>query len=132
MHGGGAHPGGVADDGEPARSLVRPYARAVRHTEARGTALSLDTLVRTAAHGADLDRLSEPEHRIVCGLCRESRSVAEVAARLRITTGLASALIRELADLGLVEIDEPGPGLHHGPSLEVMERIVQGLLRLRP
>lgn len=132
MHGGGAFPGGVADDSERERSLVRPYARAVRHAESIDTALPLDMLVRTTEGTAGVDRLSEPEHRIVCQLCRESRSVAEVAARLRITTGLASALIRELTDLGLVEIDEPPPGLHHGPSLELMERIVQGLLRLKP
>jgi hypothetical protein len=71
-----------------------------------------------------------PEHRSIAGLCLDTRSVAEVAAHLRLPLGVARVLIGDMAGMGLVLIHQSGMVVGDRPSIEFMERVLSGLRRL--
>ena len=53
---------------------------------------------------ASASPLLSPEHASVIELCRETVSVAEIAARLGVPIGVARVIIADMVDLGLVEV----------------------------
>jgi hypothetical protein len=116
------------DMSEPG-SLVRPYARTRGRTRTDYD-LAIETLVSTSERGRAQAAASTPEHRSICGLCTETRSVAEISAHLRIPLGVVRVLIGDMAGLGLVLIHDSGMVSGDRPSMEFLERVLSGLRRL--
>ena len=117
--------------GEPEdfASAVRPY------TWTRGRTrpvhdLAVETLVSTSAQGRDVTALTSVEHRAVAELCREPRSVAEVAALLVLPLGVVRVLLADMANIGLVVVHRTATGSGEAPEFGFMERVLSGLRRL--
>ncbi|MFE0023016.1 DUF742 domain-containing protein [Amycolatopsis sp. NPDC059021] len=109
--------------------LVRPYFRTRGRTRPTYD-LAIEALVSTSEHGRLLDRVRVPEHRSICDLCLDTRSVAEVAALLRLPLGVVRVLIGDVAGLGLVLVHTSGAAVGDRPSIEFMERVLSGLRRI--
>jgi hypothetical protein len=122
---------GGADDGDAHEtgSMVRPYTKTGGRTRSDYD-LAIEALVSTSERGRSPDAAVRPEHRSICGLCLDTRSVAEVAAHLRLPLGVARVLIGDMAGLGLVLIHQSGMVVGDRPSIEFMERVLSGLRRL--
>ncbi|MGH4009747.1 MAG: DUF742 domain-containing protein, partial [Pseudonocardiaceae bacterium] len=96
-------PAGFDEWAEP--EVSPPAARPYTWTGGRTSPvfdLAVETLVSTSAHGRDMAALTSVEHRAVAELCRDPRSVAEVAALLSLPLGVARVLLGDMADIGLV------------------------------
>ncbi|MDA3648278.1 DUF742 domain-containing protein [Saccharopolyspora indica] len=120
---------GPEDDGLDSGSLVRPYARTRGRTRTDYD-LAIETLVTTSERGRTQAAQSRSEHRSISELCLEARSVAEVAAHLRLPLGVVRVLIGDMADTGLVLIHDSGLVVGDRPSMEFLERVLSGLRRL--
>lgn len=110
-------------------SMVRPYTKTGGRTRSDYD-LAIEALVSTSERGKAPDAAVRPEHRSICGLCLDTRSVAEVAAHLRLPLGVARVLIGDMAGMGLVLIHQSGMVVGDRPSIEFMERVLSGLRRL--
>lgn len=121
--------GGSGDDGGETGSLMRPYARTRGRTRTDYD-LAIETLVTTSDRGRNQNAQASPEHRTICGLCTDARSVAEISAHLRLPLGVVRVLIGDMAGLGLVQIHESGMVVGDRPSMEFLERVLSGLRRL--
>ncbi|WP_033295339.1 DUF742 domain-containing protein [Amycolatopsis jejuensis] len=110
--------------------LVRPYFRTRGRTRPTYD-LAIEALVSTSEQGRVLDRVRVPEHRSICDLCLDTRSVAEVAALLRLPLGVVRVLIGDVAGLGLVLVHtSSSTNAGDRPSIEFMERVLSGLRRI--
>ncbi|MEU1377286.1 DUF742 domain-containing protein [Streptomyces triculaminicus] len=121
---------------------VRPYSLTGGRTRF-GHVLLVETFVgapaapRAAGPGPDapgpgpggLASRVLPEARAILGLCRRLRSVAEVAALLKMPLGVVRVLIADLADQGRIRVYGSGhtPGR---PDRALLERVLSGLRRL--
>lgn len=114
-----------ADDPGP---LVRPYAMTGGRTRPRQD-LPIEALVSTTYAGEQLEFMATPERRQIFSLCREFRSVAEIAALLSVPLGVARVLIGDLAEEGLVVVHQPGAATN-GPDLALLEKVLSGLRKL--
>ncbi|HEY2060982.1 MAG TPA: DUF742 domain-containing protein [Amycolatopsis sp.] len=114
---------------KPARSRVRPYARTGGRTHSDHN-LALEALVSTSDDGRRYRGVRSIEHRRICDLCLDTRSVAEIAAHLRLPLGVVKVLVGDMADLGLVLIHQTELILGDRSSREFMERVLQGLRSL--
>jgi hypothetical protein len=70
-----------------------------------------------------------PEMRAIVELCRRMRSVAEIAALLRMPLGVVRVLLSDLADQGRVRVHGTGHGTDR-PDRALLERVLGGLRRL--
>jgi uncharacterized protein DUF742 len=125
---GAPTPEGPPDAEEPGAggaASVRPYVYTRGRTRS-SFELSMETLVSAALHVAPAGLTGE--HHAVLGLCREPRSVAEVAARMGVPLGVARVLVGDLAAAGAVAVHR-GAGAA-GPDLAMMERVLSGLRKL--
>jgi hypothetical protein len=129
--GGAESSNGIGDFADPheAGSMVRPYTKTGGRTRSDYD-LAIEALVSTSERGRSPDAAVRPEHRSICGLCLDTRSVAEVAAHLRLPLGVARVLIGDMAGMGLVLIHQSGMVVGDRPSIEFMERVLSGLRRL--
>ncbi|CAL9423682.1 DUF742 domain-containing protein [Streptomyces sp. enrichment culture] len=125
-------------DRKPAR--VRPYSLTGGRTRF-GHVLLVETFVAsTAALEAPEERkeltsggLSAvmPESRAIVELCRRMRTVAEIAALLRMPLGVVRVLLSDLADQGKIRVHGTGTGHGTGrPDRALLERVLSGLRRL--
>ncbi|GAB3583081.1 DUF742 domain-containing protein [Amycolatopsis endophytica] len=114
---------------ETSSGLVRPYFRTRGRTRPSYD-LAIEALVSTSERGRMLERVRVAEHRSICGLCLDTRSVAEVAAYLRMPLGVARVLIGDVVDQGLVMIHSTTSVVGDRPSIEFMERVLSGLRRI--
>lgn len=123
-------------DRKPAR--VRPYSLTGGRTRF-GHVLLVETFVAsTAALEAPEQRREltngsrvPPELRAIVELCRRMRTVAEIAALLRMPLGVVRVLLSDLADQGKIRVYGTGTG--HGvgrPDRALLERVLDGLRRL--
>jgi hypothetical protein len=125
----------VEDDGGhvdgPAASLVRPYSRTGGRTKP-GHELDLEALVSTTVNGreASSSPLLSPEHVQVIGLCVDTTSVAEIAARLAVPIGVARVIIADMVDLGLVEVGKTSASYGDERDPAFLRRVLSGLQRL--
>jgi hypothetical protein len=110
-------------------SLVRPYTRTGGRTRPDYD-LAIEALVSTSDRGLERDAAVLPEHRSICGICTDTRSVAEVAAHLRLPLGVVRVLIGDMASMGLVLIHQGGLVVGDRPSIDFLERVLSGLRRL--
>ncbi|WP_026452780.1 DUF742 domain-containing protein [Saccharomonospora iraqiensis] len=123
-------PGETATEDEDTSSgLVRPYFRTRGRTKPDYD-LAVEALISTSERGRRLDRVRVPEHRSICGLCLDTRSVAEVAALLGMPLGVVRILVGDVAGLGLVLVHSASSMVGDRPSIEFMERVLSGLRRI--
>jgi hypothetical protein len=111
------------------RSRVRPYARTGGRTHSPHN-LALEALVSTTEKARRFVGVGSPEHRAICDVCLETRSVAEIAAHLYLPLGVVKVLVGDMADAGLVIVHQPGMSLDDQGSRDFMERVLQGLRAL--
>lgn len=109
------------------RSMVRPYTRTGGRTKSD---LALEALVSTTDHGRATGGSSTQEYRRICALCVETRSVAEVAALLSIPLGVGKILVEDLASDGMVLIHQPGLVTADRSSMELLQRVLNGIQAL--
>jgi len=137
----GASPSGAGFGAEPhhdewddldsigGSTFVRPYAWTRGRTRT-GYSLEIETLVTTSQRGREQLALLQLEHRAVADLCQQARSVAEVAALLKVPLGVAKVLVGDMAGIGLVAVHESASTHGDIPDLALMERVLSGLRRL--
>jgi Protein of unknown function (DUF742) len=70
-----------------------------------------------------------PEMRAIVELCRRMRTVAEVAALLKMPLGVVRVLLSDLADQGKIRVYGAGHGTEQ-PDRALLERVLSGLRRL--
>ena len=120
----------------PAR--VRPYSLTGGRTRF-GHVLLVETFVAALEapeeHKELTNRQEEfrglPELTAIVALCRRMRTVAEIAALLRMPLGVVRVLLSDLADQGKIRVY--GTGTAHGtgrPDRALLERVLSGLRRL--
>ncbi|MFH8492048.1 DUF742 domain-containing protein [Streptomyces longisporoflavus] len=89
--------------------------------------LAVEALVHTIAQPGQLAGLL-PEHRRICELCTEVKSVAEVSALLQLPLGVARILVADLAEASLVALHQPGGAdPAYRPETALLERVLSGL-----
>ncbi|WP_218604682.1 DUF742 domain-containing protein, partial [Pseudonocardia abyssalis] len=111
--------------GEPSPyTIVRPYVLTGGRTRA-GVSFAVEALITATGPG----RVGEPlDHTRIRQLCREPRSVAEVAALLGVPLGVAQVLLGDMLGAGAVQVHRTADA--GGPDLALMERVLAGLRRL--
>lgn len=114
---------------QPTKSRVRPYARTRGRTHSDHN-LALEALVSTSDEGRRYRGVRSIEHRRICDLCLDTRSVAEIAAHLHLPLGVVKVLVGDMADIGLVMLHQTDLVLGDRSSREFMERVLQGLRNL--
>jgi hypothetical protein len=113
-------------EGEAPASSVRAYVwtggrtKSLHHFE-------IETLV-TAAEPSGA-AVTQP-HRAVLELCREPKSVAEVAALLAIPLGVAMVLLGDMAERGMIVVHGAATDDGGAPSPTLMERVLIGLRQI--
>ena len=70
-----------------------------------------------------------PEMRSIVELCHRMRTVAEIAALLKIPLGVVRVLLSDLADQGKIRVYGTGHG-PGAPDRALLERVLSGLRRL--
>ncbi|WP_328735157.1 DUF742 domain-containing protein [Streptomyces bobili] len=126
-------------DRKPAR--VRPYSLTGGRTRF-GHVLLVETFVATTGEleapgerkeltNGSLTTRVMPEMRAIVELCRRMRTVAEIAALLRMPLGVVRVLLSDLADQGKIRVYGTGTGHGSGrPDRALLERVLSGLRRL--
>jgi len=109
--------------------LVRPYTRTGGRTHSDHN-LALEALISTTEQGRRYHGAASVEHRLICDLCVQTRSVAEIAAHLRLPLGVVKVLVGDMADAGLVLVHASRLVLGDRSALEFMDRVLQGLRNL--
>jgi hypothetical protein len=139
MTGGGSTPNRLpvrGGDRKPAR--VRPYSLTGGRTRF-GHVLLVETFVaaleapeeRKELPNGSLNTRVMPEMRAIVELCRRMRTVAEIAALLKMPLGVVRVLLSDLADQGKIRVY--GTGTAHGtgrPDRALLEKVLSGLRRL--
>jgi hypothetical protein len=101
-------------------ATVRPYVLTSGRTRSTFE-LPIEALV-SAAPG------TPTVHSDIVELCREPRSVAEIAALRGVPLGVARVLLGDLAAVGAISVHRTVDA--GGPDLALMERVLSGLRRL--
>ncbi|MFJ8492109.1 DUF742 domain-containing protein [Streptomyces sp. NPDC094038] len=124
--------------GERKPARVRPYSLTGGRTRF-GHVLLVETFVaaleapeeRKELTNGSLSTRVMPEMQAIVELCRRMRTVAEIAALLRMPLGVVRVLLSDLADQGKIRVYGTGTG--HGvgrPDRALLERVLSGLRRL--
>jgi Protein of unknown function (DUF742) len=108
--------------------LVRPYAMTGGRTRP-DYELALEALVSTTRLGERVSESTAPERQVICDLCRRARSVAEIAAYVRMPLGVARVLVGDMAQEGLVRVHQTAAAPDR-PDLALMQRVLNGLRNL--
>jgi Protein of unknown function (DUF742) len=111
---------------DKAGPIVRPYALTGGRTRPQRP-YPLEALVVTTFMGEHYAEGGSPEAQAICALCRESRSIAEIAAHLSVPVGVARVLVGDLVREGLVMVHEPSGD---APDTVLLERVLSGLRKL--
>jgi hypothetical protein len=113
----------------PDASIVRAYAWTGGRTRSNIN-LEIETLVSANDQSRQSAGILQAEHQHVVELCRSPRSVAEVAALMRLPLGVAKVLLGDMAERGLVDVHQTASAGGDTPDLGLMERVLSGLRRL--
>ena len=108
--------------------FLRPYAMTEGRTEPTGGDLAIEDLVG-AVSAADPPSWLSLEHRSIALACRETLSVAELAARVDLPLGVTRVLVGDLVGYGMVTIHR-APSHAGGPNVALLEQVLEGLQRL--
>ena len=119
---------------KPAR--VRPYSLTGGRTRF-GHVLLVETFVAALDAPEERKELTGgtarvmPEMQAIVELCRRMRTVAEIAALLKMPLGVVRVLLSDLADQGRIRVYGTGTGHGTGrPDRALLERVLNGLRRL--
>ncbi|MFG2788470.1 DUF742 domain-containing protein [Streptomyces sp. NPDC048419] len=121
---------------KPAR--VRPYSLTGGRTRF-GHVLLVETFVAALEAPEERKELTQggngsrvmPEMLAIVELCRRMRTVAEIAALLKMPLGVVRVLLSDLADQGKIRVYGTGTGHGTGrPDRALLERVLNGLRRL--
>jgi hypothetical protein len=122
----GPPPGRWADDA--AGPVIRPYAFVGGRTRPAGEFFDLIAMV--TARRAHAPRVElEHEHQRTLALCSTPRSVADLAADLRIPLGVVRVILADLREYGLITIRPPVSPTRLLDT-NALRRIEDGLRRL--
>lgn len=121
-------------DRTPAR--VRPYSLTGGRTRF-DQVLLVETFVaaieapeeRKELENGSLSTRVGPELRAIVELCRRMRTVAEIAALLKMPLGVVRVLLGDLVDQGKIRVYGTGHGPGQ-PDRSLLERVLSGLRRL--
>ncbi|HET9169846.1 MAG TPA: DUF742 domain-containing protein [Actinospica sp.] len=91
--------------------------------------LALEALVTTTPQGRNPGYGLMPEHQRICELCVEIKSLAEIAALMRMPLGVARVMVGDMAESGLIAVQQPGTA-EGKPDLALLERVLLGLRNL--
>jgi hypothetical protein len=109
--------------------FLRPYAMTEGRTEPTGSDLAIEDLIGSAAVGLDPPTWLSLEHRSIALACRETLSVAELAARVDLPLGVTRVLVGDLVVQGVVTVHR-APSHAGGPDVDLLEQVLDGLQRL--
>ncbi len=109
--------------------FLRPYAMTEGRTEPSGADLAIEDLVTLPAAAAEPPPWLSLEHRSIALACRETLSVAELAARVDLPLGVTRVLVGDLAEQGMVTVHR-APSHAGGPNVALLEQVLHGLQRL--
>jgi hypothetical protein len=123
--------------GDRKAARVRPYSRTGGRTRF-GHVLLVETFVAALEAPEERKELTNgglksvmPELRAIVELCRRMRTVAEIAALLKMPLGVVRVLLSDLADQGKIRVYGTGTGHGTGrPDRALLERVLSGLRRL--
>jgi hypothetical protein len=110
-------------------SLLRPYVLTSGRSEPVDHTLEVEAQVMTSQLGEAEHQNLSFERRDIIALCRDTMSVAEVAAMLGLHIGVARVLVADLAELGYVIVRRPGAQL--SKDVDLLERVIRGLEAIR-
>ncbi|ATZ24486.1 DUF742 domain-containing protein [Streptomyces lavendulae] len=113
-------------DRRPAR--VRPYSLTGGRTRFTQVLL-VETFVAALDTGPAKTPDRMPEMRAIVEVCRRMRTIAEIAALLKLPLGVVRVLVSDLADQGRVRVYGTGHGTGR-PERALLERVLSGLRRL--
>lgn len=115
-------------DRRPAR--VRPYSLTGGRTRFTQV-LNVETFVATLDTKASVPRKPDrmPEMPAIVEVCRRMRTIAEIAALLKLPLGVVRVLVSDLADQGRIRVYGTGHGTGR-PDRALLERVLSGLRRL--
>ncbi|MEV0111935.1 DUF742 domain-containing protein [Streptomyces sp. NPDC050844] len=121
-------------DRKPSR--VRPYSLTGGRTRF-GHVLLVETFVAALEAPEERRELPQgnvtarvmPELRAIVEICRRMRTVAEIAALLKMPLGVVRVLLSDLADQGKIRVYGTGHGPGQ-PDRALLERVLSGLRRL--
>ncbi|HEV3013622.1 MAG TPA: DUF742 domain-containing protein [Actinomycetota bacterium] len=108
--------------------FLRPYAMTEGRTEPTGPDLAIEDLIG-AASATDPPPWLSLEHRSIALACRETLSVAELAARVDLPLGVTRVLVGDLATHGMVTVHR-APSHAGGPNVALLEQVLHGLQKL--
>jgi hypothetical protein len=110
--------------------LVETFVAALEAPEERKE-LTGGTAHALSCGGGSLSSRVMPEMRAIVELCRRMRTVAEIAALLKMPLGVVRVLLSDLADQGKIRVYGTGTGHGTGrPDRALLERVLSGLRRL--
>jgi hypothetical protein len=109
--------------------FLRPYAMTEGRTEPSGPDLAIEDLIGATSATADPPSWLSLEHRSIALACRETLSVAELAARVDLPLGVTRVLVGDLAGHGMVTVHR-APSHAGGPDVALLEQVLDGLQRL--
>jgi len=112
----------------PPGPVVRPYAMTGGRTRSRYE-LAIEALVITTPLGEDRAFELALEQQTIAAMCRQVRSVAEIAAGLAVPLGVARVLVGDMADEGFVRVHQQADR-DEAPDLALLERVLSGLRKL--
>ncbi|WP_327416294.1 DUF742 domain-containing protein [Streptomyces sp. NBC_01233] len=115
-------------DRRPAR--VRPYSLTggrTRFTQVLNVETFVATLDTKVSQPQKPDRM--PEMPAIVEVCRRMRTIAEIAALLKLPLGVVRVLVSDLADQGRIRVYGTGHGTGR-PERALLERVLSGLRRL--
>ncbi|SFB73527.1 Protein of unknown function [Nocardioides terrae] len=112
--------------------LVRPYALTGGRTKPKRD-YPIEALVKTDSESGVLgaNGFRSPEESAIADLCAQSRSVAEVAALIKLPLGVVRVLISDLVDRGVVQVHTSASASEDDrPDAALLERVLRGLRKL--
>ncbi|MFJ3724997.1 DUF742 domain-containing protein [Streptomyces sp. NPDC090045] len=115
-------------DRRPAR--VRPYSLTggrTRFTQVLNVETFVAALDTKVSEPRKPDRM--PEMPAIVEVCRRMRTIAEIAALLKLPLGVVRVLVSDLADQGRIRVYGTGHGTGR-PERALLERVLSGLRRL--
>ena len=115
------------DEADPG-PFLRPYAMTEGRTEPSGPELAIEDRIG-ATSAADPPPWLSLEHRTIAMACRETLSVAELAARVDLPLGVTRVLVGDLASQGMVTVHR-APSHAGPPNVALLEQVLNGLQRL--
>jgi Protein of unknown function (DUF742) len=118
-------------DGEDRAAWARPYAWTAGRTQPR-VELAVEAQVRATPRARSLPAQRANPGWTITQLCRQPRSIAEIAAHLPAPLGVARVLVADLLHDGLVTIDATlsdvtGDTAEADERRELIERVLHGL-----